>query len=192
MNNRLHRIHAEMSPEDGPILQSLKQSTLHYTKRVETLDLEQLRRQPAPEEWSLGQMLLHLAESALYTQLANARRCLEETSVSPETSGLKTEIGEAFFQAGSFPPTRIRVPASPQYTPKQPEDKAQILAALESVIEKVQELEPRVARFPAGPTEPHPGLGNLNAQEWLKLTEMHYRHHLLQEERLAAWLCSER
>lgn len=181
---------AAIPTEDGPLLQSLKQSTGYYLSRIDALDLEQLRRQPDPEEWSLGQMLMHLAGSALYMQLANVQRCLETAENPAEESMPKTEIARSVFLSGSFPPAPVRVPASPQYTPQQPESKAQIVTGLERVLETVRELEPRVAASSSRRTAPHPRFGGLNAAEWLKLTEMHYRHHRLQEARLSAWLQS--
>jgi hypothetical protein len=34
----------------------------------------------------------------------------------------------------------------------------------------------------------HPGLHYLSAREWLQFSEMHFRHHLRQKERLDAFL----
>lgn len=189
--------------QGGPVEQSLKQSTAHYLEQMEALSLEQLRRQPAEDEWSLGQMLLHLAQAALRMQFENARRCLEgadltsgaasalSASDAEESSPSKTEAGEAMFRTGSFPPDPVKVPASPQYTPLQPDSKAQIRAALEEVLEALRKLEPEAARSASRRTVPHPRLGGLTAEEWLRLTEMHYRHHRLQEARLLAWLEAE-
>lgn len=182
--------------QDGPILQSVKASTLHYLKRTDGLTLEQLRRQPSEDAWSLGQMLMHLARAALGMQLANARKCLAEpdSAFVPESGELpsaKTEAGEAVFRFGSFPPDPVKVPASPQYTPPQPESKEEIREALEEVLEALRKLEPEAARSASRRTVPHPRLGGLTAGEWLRLTEMHYRHHRLQEARLLAWLEAE-
>ncbi|NGZ76318.1 DinB family protein [Saccharibacillus alkalitolerans] len=179
------------SAQDGPVLQSLKASALRYRELAAKLSLEELRRHPSDDEWSLGQMLMHLVGSALHMQLANAKRCLE-TSAADEVFEGKTETGEAVFRTGSFPPVRIKVPASPQYTPAQPESKEEIFAGLERVVAAAEELEPLVAERSGQRTAPHPSFGGLNAAEWLKLTEMHYRHHFLQEERLLDWLHADR
>ncbi|OWA36297.1 hypothetical protein B9G55_09010 [Saccharibacillus sp. O16] len=178
---------------DRPIWQSVQQSTQHYLEQMERLSLEQLRRQPAEEEWSLGQMLLHLSQAALRMQFENARRCLSEpaalsdrpsASIAEDSALPKTQAGEAMFRVGSFPPQRVKIPASPQYTPPQPDSKEQIRAALDQVLEALEELEPLAASTLSQQTVAHPRLGGLTAKEWLQLTEMHYRHHLLQEERL--------
>ncbi len=187
-------------PQSGPILQSVERSTAHYLEQMEALSLEQLRRQPAEDEWSLGQMLLHLAQAAVRMQFENARRGLADAdAASGEGSASaaeasppgKNEAGEAMFRAGSFPPDPVKIPASPQYTPPQPGSKAQIRAALEEVLEALRKLEPEAARSASRRTVPHPRLGGLTAGEWLRLTEMHYRHHRLQEARLLAWLEAE-
>ncbi|OWR31787.1 hypothetical protein CDO73_04715 [Saccharibacillus sp. O23] len=189
--------HLDSDSQGGPILQSVERSTAHYLEQMEALSLEQLRRQPADDEWSLGQMLLHLAQAALRMQFENARRSLADADTASEPAPApseedsptgKTEAGEATFRAGSFPPDPVKVPASPQYTPLQPGSKAQIRAALEEVLEALRELEPEAARSASQRTALHPRLGGLTAAEWLRLTEMHYRHHRLQEARLLAWL----
>jgi hypothetical protein len=79
---------------------------------------------------------------------------------------------------------RVHVPPSPQYTPGQPESKDQLVQGLNVVMQKMKEIEPTIENAPLQNTVSHPRLGALNAKEWFMLIEMHYRHHLLQKERL--------
>ncbi|MEJ8305582.1 DinB family protein [Saccharibacillus sacchari] len=175
----------DRSAQAGPLAQSVARSTRRYLRQIDQLDLEQLRRVPAEDEWSLGQMYMHLAGSALHMQLANAKRCLEAAaSGKPSQPLLKTPLGEALFEAGSFPPERVKVPPSPQYTPAQPESKEQLRSALQQVVACVSEMEASAIADRSGHTQAHPRFGNLTASEWVTVTEMHYRHHFLQEERL--------
>lgn len=173
------------------ILARMETLTADYIAAMETYSLEQLHRQPGDGEWSLGQLYLHLAQSALHMQLRNAEACGDGTANSAVANRRKTEAGEAAFAQGSLPPVRIKVPASPQYTPVQPNSKEEIISALQSVLARMRELEPLLASIPPERTVEHPGLGALNAAEWFALTEMHYRHHLLQQERLARYLAAE-
>ncbi|THF82141.1 DinB family protein [Cohnella fermenti] len=178
-----------------------------YIQELEGFSLEQLLWKPAEDEWSLGQMHMHLILSAQFMQLRNAALCLAPPNDVPEGSPAgKTEQGEGLFQAGSFPPVRIQVPPSPQYTPPQPESKEQIADGLRDTLSRMTEIEQMVAavfnsdaqdlskpgkdaaRRLAHNTVVHPRLGGLNALEWFQLVEMHYRHHLLQKQRLVdAW-----
>ncbi|MFD2330846.1 DinB family protein [Cohnella sp. GCM10020058] len=169
-----------------------------YIQELEGFSLEQLLWKPAADEWSLGQMHMHLIRSAQFMHLRNVAQCLAPNDNPTDSLTGKTEQGEALFGAGSFPPERIQVPPSPQYTPPQPESKEQIMDGLRDTVSRMTEIEPKVAAAfdPKQDTTSglvrnavvHPRLGGLNALEWFQLIEMHYRHHLLQKKRLDdAW-----
>lgn len=165
-------------------LQRFEETALHYIHVLDQFSLDQLKQKPSENEWSIGQMVQHLISSALYMQLRNMEQCLmpsEELQVSPVG---KTEIGAALFAQGSFPPIRIQVPPSPQYTPDQPESKEVLIQGLHTVIQRMKEAEPTLEKAPKQNTVTHPSFGGLCAEEWFLLVEMHYRHHLLQLDHL--------
>ncbi|NEN85667.1 DinB family protein [Paenibacillus elgii] len=166
------------------ILRGFEEITEHYIQELEGFSMEQLKRQPGANEWSLGQMYQHLINAALYMQLANAERCLTPEGNDAISAGEKTEVGAAIFEQGSFPPVRIQVPPSPQYTPQQPESKEQLVEGLKSVVRRMNEIAPKLENVPLHHTVAHPRFGGLTAEEWFRLVEMHYRHHLLQKDRL--------
>lgn len=157
----------------------------HYLEKLNQFSMEQLLSKPSEDEWSLGQMYLHLIQSALYMQLRNIEQC-RTMNAAQEGAGAKTEAGFAVYEQGEFPAVRIQVPPSPQYTPQQPESKEQLSLGLHHVLQRMREIEPSLHEIPADRTVAHPRLGGLNAQEWFALIEMHYRHHLHQLERLSA------
>ncbi|CAM5797768.1 DinB family protein [Brevibacillus borstelensis] len=183
-------------------LKKMEEITELYVRELDRYDMEQLTRKPSEDEWSLGQMYMHLIRAALFMQLrhvdtfkaqseqieaANGEAGSESLS-GGDTPGEKTEAGQAVFAQGSLPPVRIRVPASPEYTPPQPESKEQLAEGLRQVFSKMRELEPVLADISPVFTAPHPAFGHLNATEWFAIVEMHYRHHLRQKERLDALL----
>lgn len=183
-------------------LRNFEETVSGYIRELEGTSLDQLLWKPAEDEWSLGQMYMHLIGSAQYMQLRNAALCLEPGDGPDVSRAGKTQLGEDVFRAGSFPPDRVRVPPSPQYTPPQPESKEQLVGGLQATVRRMTEIEPAIAAefepVPQGRLESgreiarntvlHPRLGGLNALEWFQLTEMHYRHHLLQKARLDnAW-----
>ncbi|MCC3379570.1 DinB family protein [Paenibacillus farraposensis] len=161
-------------------LQRFEETVQHYLLELDSFSLEQLQYVPQEGEWSLGQMYLHLVDSALHMHLKNMELCLKPDG----EMGLKTETGTAIFNLGGFPPMRIQVPPSPQYTPPQPTSKEDIVERLHTVIHRMREIEPVLRESSGGYTISHPRFGALNAREWFLLIEMHYRHHLLQKERL--------
>ncbi|MEK3790547.1 DinB family protein [Paenibacillus sp. FSL R7-0204] len=171
-----------MNPAEA--LQQFEKTANHYLKELDTFSMEQLLRQPAEGEWSPGQMVQHLIQSALYMQLRNIDLCLAGNGGAAGKEAEMTPDGKAVFAGGSFPPVRVHVPPSPQYTPVQPESKEQLIQGLNTVIERMRETLPKLAQAPEHSTVPHPRFGPLNATEWYLLIEMHYRHHLLQLDRL--------
>lgn len=260
MNTMATQHHMMQQVHVDEVLQHLEHTVKGYIQKLEQVSMEQLLWKPTPDEWSLGQMIVHLIQSAQGMQLANVRRCLsvEEQLVgelATQTSGKDTEAtqvganiaqpqyvaktaqGEALFQYGSFPQERIQVPPSPQYTPLQPDHKEQLVEGLQETLRQMMEVAPAVQVVqeqlmmyaakngmsaeegeqaavptvtpsdntasenvnlsihatqgairnesePSLPTVAHPRLGGLNAWEWFWLIEMHYRHHLHQQQRL--------
>jgi hypothetical protein len=170
-------------------LQQVEQTTEEYVRELESLSMEQLGWKPGESEWSIGQVIQHLIQTAYGMQLGNVAVCMGEGAAMPATpttlpaSEGKTQAGEAIFALGELPPIRVQVPPSTQYTPLQPESKEQLVQGLQSVIDRMQAIEPTLADAPST-TVAHPRFGGLNAQEWFILIGMHYRHHLRQLERL--------
>lgn len=167
------------------VLKKLQESTSRYIEEMSHFSLEQLTRQPSASDWSIGQMYVHLYQSALYMQLANVEKCRNGSEV---TTGEKTEIGRDVFAQGNLPPVRVQVPPSPQYTPSQPESKEQIVQGLNVVVARMQEVEPDLHVISPEHKIAHPAFGPLNGAEWFQLVEMHYRHHFLQLNRLKSEL----
>lgn len=173
------------------ILSRFEETAEVYMRDLEGLSMEQLTWKPQDDQWSLGQMYMHLIQSALYMQLRNVETC-RNAEIEANTENGKSEAGEAVFALGSFPPVAIQVPPSPEYTPLQPESKEQIRSGLKAVIAKMRELEPLLAEHTGQGTFAHPRLGSLNAHEWYQLVEMHYRHHFLQKTRLENFLAVQK
>jgi hypothetical protein len=143
---------------------------------------EQFARKPDAAQWSIGQIYDHLVVGTENFHLPACRKCLEHSAEVIE--GGKTLPGRIVFLLGSFPPAKVHIPPSPQYTPKQPQSRAEMREGLLKLIEEMRTLAPQIDH--ASPVQKwrHPALGMLNAMEWYRLIEMHFRHHLRQKARL--------
>ncbi|MGG3886061.1 DinB family protein [Brevibacillus panacihumi] len=171
-----------MTPNE--MIKQVTEHTDRYLAVLDTLDMRQLTWKASDDDWSLGQMYLHLIHAALYMQLANVEACLSASEETASVQNGKTEVGEKVFTQGSIPPIRIHVPASPQYTPPQPESREQIIGGFQAVLQRLKETAPRLEASTFRHHVQHPGFGALNAKEWFALVEMHYRHHFMQLDRL--------
>lgn len=174
-------------------LSSLEELIKQYIAELEALTMKDLLYTTDEVDWSLGQMYMHLIQASQNMHMFNIKQCLtgKPATISAATASTsKTEQGQAIFDHGGFPPIRIAVPASPQYTPKQPESKEQLVTGLMQVGEEMKQLEPQISQANIDASEitehkiAHPRFGYLDAKEWFLLIEMHFRHHLLQLARL--------
>ncbi len=151
----------------------------------------QLRAQPSPDEWSIGQVYIHILRSALFFHGKQVDTCLQTSDNANESAHPQAA---QMFEQGSMPPDRIKVPASPQYTPPQPDSKEQILALfgeVEAMMKRLgDEIDEAVNSGQTIGKTSHPRFQFFSAMEWYRLIEMHYRHHLLQKERLDAFLAA--
>lgn len=166
------------------VLTSFETAVERYLAELNKLDMGSLHKKQSEEEWSIGQMYVHLIQSALFLHLHNIEQCLNSGDSTLNLGEEKTEPGRKVFELGQFPPVPIKVPASPQYTPQPPESMESLIDGLHEVVDRMRSTEPLLHQASVNNKIRHPRLGALNAQEWFLLIEMHYRHHFLQLDRL--------
>jgi hypothetical protein len=158
-----------------------------WQSELTNYSFEDLTKTMNAESWSLGQVYNHLINSALFFHLKQVETCLQSTENSDQH---KSERGEmAFGELNGFPPIKISVPPSENYTPKQPESKEVIEAGINRVIAAMTAILPSFDHNKNGKTA-HPSFTFLNAEEWYRLIEMHWRHHLNQKQELDTFLKS--
>lgn len=116
-------------------LQRFEETVQVYLQELDGFSMEELQYRQAEDEWSIGQMYQHLIQSALVMHLRNMEQCLNPNGGAGASAARKTREGAAVFEQGSFPPIRIQVPPSPQYTPEQPATKEQLIQGLETVVQ---------------------------------------------------------
>jgi len=165
------------------VLMSFELTVERYLAELTKLNMDKIHRKLNEEDWSIGQMYVHLIQSA-FMHLHNVEQCLagNESTLNPTKE--KTEQGKIVFKLEQFPAVRIKVPASPNYTPQPPESMEHLVEGLHSVVERMRNTESVLLQAPVSNKILHPAFGALNAQEWFMLIEMHYRHHFLQLDRL--------
>ncbi|MBD7908524.1 DinB family protein [Sporosarcina gallistercoris] len=159
--------------DDFELIAKYKSFLHHYT-------LEQLRYIPEPEVWSIGQLYDHLIVVA-HEYLDSVEACAK---VAGEQKQGKTEFGEHLFKNGGFPPIKIKLPPELDAPPDNKKLSEDIMLELDRLSERMKQLELKVDEINPQQKVEHGGFGWLNAQEWLALVGMHFRHHLRQKEEL--------
>ncbi|ANC77558.1 hypothetical protein ABE65_012420 [Fictibacillus phosphorivorans] len=151
-----------------------------YKSFLQNYSQEQLRYIPEQGVWSVGQMYDHLNVVA-HEYLDCVEDC--EKADEEEHQG-KTEFGEYLFNIGCFPPIKIKLPEELDAPSDNSESKEEIIEEIDRLMNRMRELETRVGKINPQYKMKHGGFGWLNAQEWLSLVGMHFRHHLRQKYEL--------
>ncbi len=148
---------------------------------------EQFSKKPADDKWSIGQLYYHLAFGTQNFHLKMIELCLEQKNVVLDRP--KNIKGKISFLIGGFPPVKIKVPPTEQYTPKQ-SSVEEIKSALDQLSVKMSTVSALVDNSNSKVKVAHPGFSYLNAKEWYQLIEMHFRHHRRQKAELDLFLKS--
>ncbi len=90
--------------------------------------------------------------------------------------GAPNEAGRIMLERGAIPRNRLNAPAMVQ--PPDDLDRAALQEALDRSREKLDAIEARLDALPASEGRlPHPRMGSLNAEEWLRFVRIHSEHH---------------
>jgi hypothetical protein len=167
-------------------LKKFNQLLEKWQHSLDNYSQEELLRKPTDDAWSMGQVYVHLCNATLGFHLRQVEECLASEKYADQKKAMP---GRVSFFLGSFPPIKIKVPASETYTPPQPESKAAILIKMDEMREKMAKTALRMEKSSSksGKTQ-HPAMGYLDAKEWFQMIPMHFQHHLRQKGRLDKFL----
>jgi hypothetical protein len=159
-----------------------------WTSELDKYPMAQLLQQPKAGGWSLGQVYVHLINSALGFHIPQIETCMATNDNSGKWKNFKGFMCYTFIKG--FPDIKIAVPPSERYTPKQPADKQDLYDGLDKVKAAMVAVLPKLEANTMRGKTAHPGMSFLNANEWYTMVEMHYRHHLKQKATLDTMLIS--
>lgn len=143
------------------------------------------RQKPDDDGWTIGQLYAHLVNGTLKFHIGQIEACNSSNENENETKSLP---GKLIFFINSFPPLKIKVPPSETYTPKQPENKEEIIQGIKTLRTRLQKTVDEIDSSKYKGKTKHPAFGYMSANEWFRLIEMHFRHHLKQKVRLEKFL----
>ena len=145
-------------------------------------DFDQLTRKPSENEWSMGQVGIHLWMSAKGFFFKNAEKCLNGEG---EKNGKgKSFSGHMIYTLKMFPPVKYEMPKKVAVVPRQPESKEALINKLEDIKQSASSYIHRIPESDPSLKIKHPFLGWLNTSEWIQLCNIHFRHHLRQKRRI--------
>ncbi len=149
----------------------------------------QFKEKVKGEGWTVGQIYDHLVHGTYQFHLKHLNDCVLRENGS--TVGEKKFFAKVLFFLGSFPNMRIKGRPASVYLPTQPENPLQFKDEFYKFLKVVHRASKEAGEAKLDYKTMHPTLGMLNAIEWLKLIEMHMRHHIRQKKRMDKTLRSE-
>jgi hypothetical protein len=167
-------------------IQKLEKNTIeaidYWINEYKRYDFEKITATPSENDWSMGQVGIHLWMSAKGFFFKNAERCLSKDGT--ESGHAKSFNGHIIFTLRMFPPVKYEMPKQVAVIPKQPESKEQLIAKLEEIKTAAKGYISRIPESDPSLKIKHPFLGWLNTSEWIQLCNIHFRHHIRQKKRI--------
>lgn len=153
-----------------------------WIKELDFYGDHQFKQSTEDSAWSIGQVYDHLVNGTYAYHFKHIEQCIASNG---ENKGLKKNLkGKLLFFFGSFPNLKIKGVPPEKYVPGQPESPSKMKDDFYRFIKAMQKTSKSIDTANAQGKTLHPTLGWLNALEWYKLIEMHFRHHLRQKARL--------
>lgn len=166
------------------IIESVNKMIDLWIDQLSKYAYEQLCLKPGPENWSLGQVYMHLIEDTrwYYQQieqcLLNPDHATEETSKTAKNIFAANDLGNVQITGDPFAAESMA----------QPERIAQLKADMQALKTEANDLWKMVVVADEMGKSKHPCLGYLDPYEWFRHTEIHMRHHLKQKARIDDFL----
>ncbi len=153
-----------------------------YIQLLDKYSFEQLLQQPAENSWSIGQVYIHVWMASKGFFFKNAALCL--SGETTEKGQSKKLIAYPIFLFEKMPTVKIKMPDKVAVQPRQPESKEQIVQKLSEIKVLASEFIQKMPQSDPHLKTKHPFLGYLNCAEWVKLCNIHFKHHQAQINRI--------
>ena len=146
-----------------------------YLNIAKLLSHEQFNKKPAPDQWSMAQVLYHLWNAYNFSQTFMERR-IQEKKVT-QTTGLKTLLKYILLQVSLALPIKFKAPRSAADFPAI----IQFDVLEQSFAKSAQNFEKMLENFPPALEDKeifkHPRVGYLNASQTFSFIKAHAQHH---------------
>ncbi len=153
-----------------------------YIQLLDKYSYEQLIQKPDENSWSIGQVYIHVWMASKGFFFKNAALCL--SGETAEKGKSKKLIAYPIFLFEKMPTVKIKMPDKVAVQPRQPESREQLVQKLSEIKALVSEFVQKIPQSNPNLKTRHPFLGYLNCAEWVKLCNIHFKHHQAQIKRI--------
>lgn len=154
----------------------------YWIKCLDSYTLQELRSKPSLNNWSLGQLYLHLINDTNFF-IGKIEECINSNENAEQEAH---DFAKQLFRDNAFPGINIEGNPNNSFIP-QPETKEQLKESLLPIKNEMNALAEKIDPALNGKS-PHPGLGYFNATEWIQFATIHFNHHVKQQKKIEAFL----
>jgi hypothetical protein len=152
----------------------------YWLKELDFYGNNQFKKKVTNTSWTIGQIYDHLLKYSQEIHVKAIQECLATKDVNAKQG--KSFKGFLQFSYGSYLPFKhksnpYKEPGQPLSTEKVKDDFYRFLKLIYKIAKEIDYKKPAAK-------VKHPSLGYLSAEEWFKLMEMHFRHHVKQKKKL--------
>jgi len=159
-------------------LQLFNKTTDRWIACLDDYTLTMLHQKPGDGSWSAGQVYTHIISDTHFF-IGQMKLALADTE--NHNKQMHSDAVEV-LNNNDFPDIKIVNPTASQ--PPQPHDKNEIIIGLTSIKRDMREICLVNDLDKSTGKSLHPGLLYFSALEWLRLAEIHMRHHFRQKNRI--------
>jgi len=161
------------------VFSSLHKIAAAYTSELERIDDRQFELVPPIGGWSYSEVYAHIWDASLLT-LKTLEDCLNGKGKHNKPTAFVTMLILSF---GAFPPGRYKTPPILNGRVKVI-TKAEAHSLITAFLAQLEIDYKNMDRAQDDVKTPHPKLGYLNANQWLRFIEIHLKHHYKQLKRI--------
>ena len=175
-----------LHPRIAELFAELDASRSELHALLSALPSELLHAPAVGEQWSVGQILEHLAvvEDGSGRFVSKIIHEVEATGARETDSSSILDVNDRFAIATS----NVRIPAPERVLPKEGLAPEASMKRLDEMRDKLKSVLRRASGLALGnATRPHPLFGPCNGYQWVLVTSQHERRHIRQIRRMAGF-----
>jgi uncharacterized damage-inducible protein DinB len=153
-----------------------------YMNKAKPLSYEQFNKKPAPDQWSIAQVLHHLWNAYNFSQTFMEKR-IQEKKVT-QTTGLKTLYKYILLQVALALPIKYKAPRAIADLPAEVSFDVLEQSFKQTALNYEKMLDNLPAALEDKEIFKHPRVGYLNASQTFSFIKAHALHHKAQIENL--------
>ncbi len=152
----------------------------YWLKELDYYGNNQFKKKVSNSSWTIGQLYDHLLTYSQQVHLKAIQKCIASKEESVKEP--KTFKGFVVFAYGGYLPLKYK--SAPYIEPTQPLSTEKIKDDFYRFLKIVYKVAKEIDYKKPTKKVKHPTFGYLTAEEWFRLMEMHFRHHVRQKKTL--------